>query len=73
MGRRDRPGLKITLHEIAGAVRRHRNVMAAARELGCSDAYIHAKFRRYGLTLEEVLEAGDAGTLLKRMAGPHEP
>lgn len=31
--------------------------MAAARELGCYDAYIHVRFKMEGLTLGGVLEA----------------
>jgi hypothetical protein len=39
------------------AVRRHRQVMAAARELGCSDAYIHKRFKVAGLSVRRVLES----------------
>ena len=42
------------------AVRRHGQVMAAARELGCSDSYIHVRLERAGITLLEVLDAPDA-------------
>jgi hypothetical protein len=38
--------------------------MAAARELGCSDAYIHVRFRRCGLTLRQVLDAPDIGLVM---------
>ena len=41
-----------------------RQVMAAARELDCSDAYIHVRFKRAGLTLKKVLDAGDMEALL---------
>ena len=37
--------------------------MAAARELGCSDAYIHVRLKRVGLTLMQILEAPDPETL----------
>ena len=51
--------------EILEVVRRYRNVMAAARELGCSDSYIHVRFKKAGLTLREVLEAGTVQGLLQ--------
>ncbi len=38
---RGRPRLNLDLEQILEAVRRNRQVVAAARELGCSDAYIH--------------------------------
>ena len=53
---RGRPRLDLELPAILEAVRRHRQVMAAARELGCSDAYIHVRFKRVGITLRQVLE-----------------
>ena len=53
---RGRPRLNLGLEQILEAVRRNRQVVAAARELGCSDAYIHVKFKSAGLTLAEVLE-----------------
>ena len=62
---RGRPPLNIPLREILEVVRRHQNVMAAARELGCSDAYIHVRFKKAGLTLREVLEAGTVQGLLQ--------
>jgi hypothetical protein len=64
MGRRGRPRLGIKLHQIVDTVRRHRNVMASARELGCSDAYIHAQFKRAGLSLRNVLETNSVGELM---------
>jgi len=54
---RGRPRLDIPLDRIVDCVRRHRQVVAAARELGCSDAYIHKRFKLAGLSLAEVLEA----------------
>ena len=62
---RGRPKLNIELPVIFEAVRRHGQVMAAARELACSDAYIHVKFKRAGLTLWEVLEATNVEALLR--------
>ena len=41
--------------QILSAVRRHRQVVAAARELGCSDAYIHVRLKTAGVTLRQVL------------------
>ena len=54
---RGRPKLNLELPAILEAVRRHGQVMAAARELGCSDAYIHVRLKRVELTLADVLEA----------------
>ncbi len=61
---RGRPSLDLDLAQILRAVRRRGQVMAAARELGCSDAYIHVRMKRAGLSLAEVLEAPALGTLL---------
>ena len=38
--------------------------MAAGRELGCSDAYIHVRLKRVGLTLKVVLEAANLAKLI---------
>lgn len=54
---RGRPRLDLDLLAILEAVRRHRHVMAAARELGCSDAYIHVRLKNVGLSLRVVLQA----------------
>jgi hypothetical protein len=61
---RGRPRLNLELAQILEVVRRHRQVVAAARELRCSDAYIHVRLKRVGLTLGKVLEAGDLEALL---------
>ncbi len=61
---RGRPRLNLKLDQIIKAVRRHQQVMAAARELGCSDAYIHVRLKGVGLTLTQVLEAPDLRSLL---------
>ncbi len=61
---RGRPRLDIQLEQIIMAVRRHQQVMAAARELGCSDAYIHVRLKGVGLNLAQVLEAFDLRSLL---------
>ena len=57
---RGRPRLDIPLDVIIEAVRRHGQVMAAAKELHCSDAYIHMMLKRSGLSLQQVLEATDS-------------
>ena len=61
---RGRPRLDIQLEQIIMAVRRHQQVMAAARELRCSDAYIHVRLKGVGLTLAQVLEAPGPRALL---------
>ena len=53
---RGRPRLNIKFEDIIDAVQRHRQVVAAARELGCSDAYIHQRLKEKGLTLRDVLK-----------------
>ena len=53
---RGRPRLDIMFEDIIDAVQRHGQVVAAARELGCSDAYIHQRFKENGLPLRRVLE-----------------
>ena len=61
---RGRPRLDLGLLVILETVRRHRLVMAAARDLGCSDAYIHVRLKKVGLSLRVVLEATDLRSLL---------
>jgi len=39
------------------AVKQHRQVTAAAKELGCSSAYIWKQFKLAGLTLVQILES----------------
>lgn len=68
---RGRPKLNLELAHILEAVRRHGQVVAAARELGCSDAYIHVRLKRVGLTLGKVLEATGLEVLL--VPQPSEP
>ena len=62
---RGRPSLGLKTQDILETVRRLRNVMAAARELGCSDAYIHVRFNDLGLTLRTVLDGECLDDLLK--------
>ena len=67
-GRGGRPPLNLELGAILRAIRDRGTVKGAARELRCSDAYIHARLRRAGLTLTEVLEAdGIDGLLTKKV------
>ncbi len=61
---RGRPRLDLDLMAILEAVRNHRQVMAAARDLGCSDAYIHVRLKKVGLSLRAVLEAPDLRSLI---------
>ena len=60
---RGRPKLAITLSQILEAVRRRGQVVAAARELGCSDAYVHMRLKRAGLSLWDVLTADSSRDL----------
>jgi len=59
---RGRPRLNIETSAILEAVRRHGHLMAATRELGCSDAYIHVRFKKEGLTLTGVLDGRNPET-----------
>ena len=65
---RGRPQLNLELKHILKAVHRHGQVLAAARELGCSDAYIHVRLRRVELSLRQVLEAQEVESLLRDVA-----
>ena len=64
---RGRPTLDLDLARILEVVRYHGQVMAAARDLCCSDAYIHVRMKRAGLTLAEVLEALAMEVLLPKV------
>ena len=55
---RGRPKLNIEMDRILEAIRRHGQVVAAAGELGCSDAYIHQRLKAMGLSLGDVLKEG---------------
>ena len=61
---RGRPRLNLGLAQILEAIRRHRHVVAAARELGCSDAYIHVRLKEAGLSLQAVLDADKLAALV---------
>lgn len=54
------------LERIVKVVKRHRKVVAAARELGCSAAYVHKRFKAAGLTLAQVLEVPDVQELPRK-------
>ena len=54
---RGRPSLDMPLQQILETVKQRRQVAGAARELGCSSAYIWKRFRLAGLTLAQVLES----------------
>ena len=66
-----RPRLNISLSEIVEAVRSHRKIVAAARELGCSPAYVHMRLKRYGLNLSAVLKAEDISGLIEEADEQH--
>jgi molybdenum-dependent DNA-binding transcriptional regulator ModE len=61
---RGRPRLNLAMSDILEAVHRNGQVVAAARELGCSDAYIHVRMKAACLTLGDVLEAASVTDLL---------
>ena len=61
---RGRPRLNLDMRQILTVVRRCQQVMAAAHELGCSDAYIHVRFKEDGLSLRQVLDADSVESLL---------
>ena len=65
---RGRPKPNIDLEDILKTVRRYGQVMAAARELGCSDAYIHVKLKKAGLSLRQIRETKDLKSLMKGSA-----
>jgi hypothetical protein len=62
---RGRPALNIPLERVIEAVKNHGQVVAAAKELGCSAAYIHGRFKLAGLDLKQVLEASHLKELLR--------
>ncbi len=45
------------MHQILETVRRRGRVAPAARELGCSAAYVWSRLKLAGLTLAEVLDS----------------
>ncbi len=63
-GLRGRPALNLKLSDILSCVRRHGKLLTAARELHCSDSYIHVRLKRAGMSLRDVLEAKSLEELL---------
>ena len=51
--------LALELKEILGAIQLQRQVVGAARTLGCSPSYVHARLKEKGMTLGELLEGGE--------------
>ena len=51
-----RKRLNIPLKNILESLRAHRNVAAAATELGCSPAYIFGSLKANGLHLQEIIK-----------------
>ncbi len=51
-----RKPLNIPLKNICETLRAHGNVVAAAQELGCSQAYIFKVLKAKGLKLKDVIE-----------------
>ena len=56
---RGRPRLNLDLEDVLAAVRIQRQVVGAARQLGCSPAYVHARLKGTGITLGELLEGNE--------------
>ena len=67
---RGRPRLNIAITTILREVHNQRQIVAAAKKLGCSQAYIHAALKIAGLTLRDVLEAGDIEMLVRDRSEP---
>ena len=51
-----RKPLNIPLKNVCDALRAHGNVVAAARELGCSEGYIFGVLKAKGLKLKDVVK-----------------
>jgi molybdenum-dependent DNA-binding transcriptional regulator ModE len=63
---RGRPRLNICSQRILSAIRHHGKILSAAQELGCSDAYIHLRLKKLGISLRDILDAPDVAALLQR-------
>jgi len=63
---RGRPPLGLPLERIVEAVRQHRQIAAASRQLGCSSAYVFKRLELAGLSLRQVLDAPTLKELLKK-------
>ena len=62
---RGRPRLNLKLEEILKAVRHHSQVVGAARQLGCSPSYVHARLKEAGIPLGELLENTESTASLR--------
>jgi len=51
-----RKRLNIPLKNVCEALQAHHNIAAAARELGCSPAYIFGVLKANGLKLKDIIE-----------------
>lgn len=58
---RGRPALDIPLERIIQTVQRHGQVTSAARELGCSPAYVHKRLKLAGLSVVRILDCLETG------------
>ena len=67
---RGRARLNIAIATILWDGHNQRQIVAAAKKLGCSQAYIHATLKMAGLTLRDVLEAGDIEMLVRDRSEP---
>ena len=56
-----RKPLNIPLKIVCEALQTHHSVVAAARELGCSEAYIFRALKSGGLTLKNVIDRAEDG------------
>lgn len=56
-----RKPLNIPLKNVCEALQAHRSVMAAARELGCSQGYIFKALKDNGLRLKDVTNEAQEG------------
>lgn len=51
-----RKPLNITLINVCEALQAHHNIVAAAKEIGCSQAYIYGVLKANGLKPKDVIE-----------------
>lgn len=56
--------LNIPLKNVCESLKAHRNVVAAANELGCSEAYIFGVLKANGLKLRDVINGTIRNSLL---------
>jgi len=54
-----RKPLNIPLKNVCESLQAHRNVVAAAQELGCSQGYIFKVLKDNGLKLKDVIKMGN--------------